>query len=126
MLHDMLIPRIIIALALLTVGCEKPCEVPPGKYEITYTKLEGDCPDEFVAQFDGQKSELDVEAGVCRRFAFQHTAELPNGCELDTDMSAQLEATGVKDGQAAMTLRCVQPQPYTCRHLFTVDYRRKR
>ncbi len=121
MRHLLAVMSLLVALS----SCEKPCEVPAGTYELTYKKLEGDCPDELVTQFDGKQSDLEIEAGVCRRFAFQHSADLPNGCALDTDMSAQLVTTGVEDGQAALTLRCTKPKTYTCRHLFAVEYRRK-
>lgn len=122
---DMLRKFAILTVLILAAGCDKPCHMPAGTYEITYKKLEGDCPDELVAQFDGKKSDLTIEAGECRRFATQHTAGLPNGCDLTTDMSAELAADGVHDGEAVVSLHCTEPKPYTCRELFSVEYRRK-
>ena len=106
-------------------GCDEPCVVPAGTYEMTYKPLEGDCPQHFVEQFDAKKSDIEIEGGACRLFSTHHSTELPNGCKLDTDMSAALRAEGVYDGQATFTLSCTEPQKATCKHLFSVDYQRK-
>ena len=117
----------ILTLAIGTgSACEKKCAHAGGDFVMTYAEIEGDCPDELVKSFDGKSADISFEAGECRRFAVQHSAELPNGCELDTDMSAELEMSGVQAGQAAFTLRCTKPEPYTCRHLFSVKYELKK
>ena len=116
----------ILSLVLFTqTACEKKCAYEGGAYVMTYAQIEGDCPDELVKSFDGKSSDISFEAGECRRFTVQHNSELPNGCTLDTDMSAELSQVGVQSGQAVFTLHCKQPQEYTCRHLFSVTYEPK-
>lgn len=111
-----------IASAPLLAGCEKKCEVPKGTYKTRYSVIKGDCPDEVVKGFDGHEDSVEVTDAACRDFLTTVEGKTEGGCDLTIDVSAEARSTGIEGGQAVLTIKCADPEPFVCRHRFAVEY----
>jgi hypothetical protein len=122
-MHPMSKKLVFMLLPIALLGCEKKCLVPPGDYTMALTPRGGDCNPEVIAQFTSYSDTVTMPEGTeCKRFLSTVDGEA-NGCKLIMDISAEVNATGFRDGEAIFRVSC--PDNYACRHEFTVAFTRQ-
>lgn len=116
------IPIVILSLIALSLGCEKPCKVPAGEYEMALKSISGDCPENVVKQFEEHKDTVKVEdTQQCKRFLTSVDGEIPKtDCKLNMDISAQATEKGLTDGQGIFKLDCQETM--SCQQVFEIKF----